>query len=66
MKKLLLFDFDGVIVDSLELYEETSRLCLEEIGGQIIKNREDFLSLLMIIFMKQCVRRASMWRHSTG
>lgn len=45
MKKLLLFDFDGVIVDSLELYEEIARLCLEEIGSQIIKDREDFLSL---------------------
>jgi phosphoglycolate phosphatase len=45
MKKLLLFDFDGVIVDSLDLYEEISRLCLEEIGNQIIKDREDFLSL---------------------
>jgi phosphoglycolate phosphatase len=45
MKKLLLFDFDGVIVDSLELYEEIARLCLEEIGKPIIKGREDFLSL---------------------
>jgi phosphoglycolate phosphatase len=45
MKKLLLFDFDGVIVDSLELYEEIARLCLEEIGKPIIKDREDFLSL---------------------
>ncbi|MEA3470844.1 MAG: HAD family hydrolase [Thermodesulfobacteriota bacterium] len=45
MKKLLLFDFDGVIVDSLELYEEISRRCLEETGKQIIKDREDFLSL---------------------
>ncbi|MBW2637497.1 MAG: HAD family hydrolase [Deltaproteobacteria bacterium] len=45
MKKLLLFDFDGVIVDSLDLYEEISRLCLEETGNQIIQDREDFLSL---------------------
>ena len=45
MKKLLLFDFDGVIVDSLELYEEIARRCLEEIGKPIIKDREDFLSL---------------------
>ncbi len=45
MKKLLLFDFDGVIVDSLELYEEIARLCLEAIGKPIIKDRDDFLSL---------------------
>jgi phosphoglycolate phosphatase len=45
MKKLILFDFDGVIVDSLELYEEIARRCLEEIEKPIIKNREDFLSL---------------------
>jgi phosphoglycolate phosphatase len=45
MKKLLLFDFDGVIVDSLELYEEIARRCLEEIEKPIIKDREDFLSL---------------------
>ncbi|MCD6152331.1 MAG: HAD family hydrolase [Syntrophobacterales bacterium] len=45
MKKLLLFDFDGVIVDSLELYEEMTRRCFEKIGKPIIKNHEDFLNL---------------------
>jgi len=45
MKKLLLFDFDGVIVDSLKLYEEIVRCSLEAIGTPIIKDREDFLDL---------------------
>jgi phosphoglycolate phosphatase len=45
MKKLLLFDFDGVIVDSIEFYEETSRICLEKIGTQVVTSHEDFLSL---------------------
>jgi phosphoglycolate phosphatase len=45
MKKLLLFDFDGVIVDSLELYEDMTRRCFEKIGKPITKNREDFLNL---------------------
>jgi len=45
MKKLLLFDFDGVIVDSLELYEEMTRHCFEKIGKPITKNHEDFLNL---------------------
>jgi len=45
MKKLFLFDFDGVIVDSLELYEEMTRRCFEKIGKPITKNREDFLNL---------------------
>ncbi len=45
MKKLFLFDFDGVIVDSLELYQEITRLCFEKIGKPITKNHEDFLDL---------------------
>lgn len=44
-KKLFLFDFDGVIVDSLELYEATTRRCFETIGKPITKNHEDFLKL---------------------
>ncbi|MCK9273594.1 MAG: HAD-IA family hydrolase [Syntrophales bacterium] len=44
-EKLYLFDFDGVIVDSLNLYEKAIRSCLEEIDCHIIKTREDFLDL---------------------
>ncbi|MBN2255448.1 MAG: HAD family hydrolase [Deltaproteobacteria bacterium] len=43
--RLLLFDFDGVIADSLELYETTTRRCFELIGTPITPNREVFLDL---------------------
>ena len=45
MKKLFLFDFDGVVVDSLELYEKAVNLCLEKIGSPIIRDHADFLAL---------------------
>jgi phosphoglycolate phosphatase len=45
LKKLLLFDFDGVVVDSLDVYEGTVRRCLEKIGRPIIQTRADFLAL---------------------
>jgi phosphoglycolate phosphatase len=44
-QKLFLFDFDGVLVDSLDIYEQSVRLCLEKIGTPIIKNRADYLEL---------------------
>lgn len=43
--KLLLFDFDGVLVDSLEIYAKSMTAALEIMGKPIIKNREDYLSL---------------------
>lgn len=45
MEKLLIFDFDGVVVDSLNVYEGTVRECLEKIGQPIVKDRADFLDL---------------------
>jgi phosphoglycolate phosphatase len=45
MAKLLLFDFDGVIVDSLPVYERTVKTCLEQMGTPIVQTREDFLDL---------------------
>jgi len=42
---LVLFDFDGVLVDSLSVYEKTVTECLQKIGSQIVQNREDFLAL---------------------
>lgn len=45
MKKLFLFDFDGVVVDSLELYEKAVNVCLKKIGSPIIRNHSDFMEL---------------------
>lgn len=44
-KDLLLFDFDGVLSDSLDLYSEAVARCLERIGTPIVKSREDYLAL---------------------
>jgi len=43
--KLLLFDFDGVLVDSLDVYEKTVTDCLEQIGQPLTRGREQFLEL---------------------
>ena len=45
MKNLLIFDFDGVVVDSLDIYAETVRSCLEKIGQPFIQTHADFLAL---------------------
>ena len=45
MKKLFLFDFDGVIADSLSFYEEFVNRCLEKTGASIILTREEYLDL---------------------
>ncbi len=45
MEKLFLFDFDGVIVDSLDVYERRVRLCLEKMDSDIVQSRADFLAL---------------------
>ncbi|MCX5857151.1 MAG: HAD hydrolase-like protein [Deltaproteobacteria bacterium] len=44
-KKLFLFDCDGVLVDSLSVFEGTVRECLDAIGQPIIRSHEDFLDL---------------------
>ena len=44
-RKLFLFDFDGVLSDSLDLYAEAVARCLERIGTPIVKTREDYLAL---------------------
>jgi phosphoglycolate phosphatase len=56
-QKLLLFDFDGVLVDSLELYENVVRQCLEEIGKPIVKNLDDFLALFHDNFYQGIVNK---------
>lgn len=45
MNRLLLFDFDGVLVESQDVYYRVVRWCLERIGAPIVKDREDFLAL---------------------
>ena len=57
MKKLFLFDFDGVLIDSLEVYERAVTLCLEKIGKPIVKNRADFLNLFDENFYEAIVKR---------
>jgi phosphoglycolate phosphatase len=45
MRSLFLFDFDGVLVDSLDLYSEAVIRCLDRIGTPIVKNKEEYLIL---------------------
>ncbi|MDD5167225.1 MAG: HAD family hydrolase [Syntrophales bacterium] len=44
-RKLLLFDFDGVLVESLDVYTRAIKWCLEEIGQPIVKTTADYLEL---------------------
>jgi len=44
-KGLLLFDFDGVLVESLAVYERVVKRALERIGSPLVESREDFLDL---------------------
>jgi phosphoglycolate phosphatase len=57
LRKLLLFDFDGVVVDSLDVYEGTVRSCLEKIGQPLIKTRADFLDLYEDNFYTSLAKR---------
>jgi phosphoglycolate phosphatase len=57
MQKLFLFDFDGVLVDSLDVYERRVKLCLEKIGNPIIQDREDFLGLFDDNFYEGIVKK---------
>jgi phosphoglycolate phosphatase len=57
MRKLLIFDFDGVVVDSLDVYEGTVRSCLEKIGQHFIKTRTDFLALYEDNFYASLAKR---------
>ena len=56
-KKLFLFDCDGVLVDSLKVFEQTVRECLDVIGHPILKSREDFLDLFDDNFYTMIVRK---------
>jgi len=56
-QKLILFDFDGVIVDSLDVYEAVVRQCFERVGKPIVRNREDFLALYHDNFYREVASR---------
>lgn len=55
--KLLLFDFDGVIVDSLHVYSKAVKWCLERIGKPLIKSTEDYLKLFEENFYEALEKR---------
>ena len=57
MQKLFLFDFDGVLVDSLDVYERRVKLCLEKIGTPIVQSRDDFLELFEDNFYEGIVKK---------
>ncbi len=45
IKNLFLFDFDGVIADSLNFYEKLVMTSLEKTGTPVIKTRAEYLDL---------------------
>jgi phosphoglycolate phosphatase len=55
--KLFLFDFDGVLVDSLGLYEKSVNVCLERIGQRPVQTREEFLDLFEENFYSAIAKR---------
>ena len=57
MQKLFLFDFHGVIVDSLKVYERRVKLCLERIGKPLVQSRTDFLALFEDNFYEAIVKK---------
>ena len=56
-KNLFLFDFDGVLADSLDLYAEAVARCLLQIGTPIVKNKEDYLALFEGNFYESMVAK---------
>lgn len=57
MTKLLLFDFDGVLVDSIDVYEKTVTDCLRQIGQPLTRGREEFLELFEGNFYESLVEK---------
>jgi len=55
--KLFLFDFDGVLVDSLEVYEKTVTECLRKINHPLTRGREEFLELFEENFYESLVQK---------
>jgi len=55
--KLFLFDFDGVLVDSLDVYEKTVTDCLIKINQPLTRGREEFLELFEGNFYESLVKK---------
>ena len=55
--KLLLFDFDGVLVDSLDVYEKTVTLCLAKINQPLKRGRQEFLKLFESNFYESLAQK---------
>jgi phosphoglycolate phosphatase len=55
--KLFLFDFDGVLVDSLDVYEKTVTDCLIKINQPLTRGREEFLELFDGNFYESLVKK---------
>ncbi|HDQ03477.1 MAG TPA: HAD family hydrolase [Deltaproteobacteria bacterium] len=55
--KLFLFDFDGVLVDSLDIYEKTVTECLIKINQPLTRGREEFLELFEGNFYESLVQK---------
>jgi phosphoglycolate phosphatase len=55
--KLFLFDFDGVLVDSLDVYEKTVTDCLSKINQPLTRGREEFLELFEGNFYESLVQK---------
>jgi phosphoglycolate phosphatase len=55
--KLFIFDFDGVLVDSLDVYEKTVTDCLIKISHPLTRGREEFLELFEGNFYESLVEK---------
>jgi phosphoglycolate phosphatase len=55
--KLFLFDFDGVLVDSVDVYEKTVTDCLQKINQPLSRGREEFLELFEGNFYESLVKK---------
>src|SRR4030042_1250799 len=55
--KLFLFDFDGVLVDSLDVYEKTVTDCLAKINQPLTRGREEFFELFEGNFYESLVKK---------
>ena len=55
--KLFLFDFDGVLVESLELYEKAVSLSLARMNKPLTRGRDEFLELFEGNFYESLVKK---------